>query len=35
MKLLLGIEYLEIEGAGHLAHCEVPDRVNPPDPFPQ
>ena len=25
-----GIEYHEIEGAGHLAHYEFPDRINPP-----
>jgi pimeloyl-ACP methyl ester carboxylesterase len=28
--LLPGIEYHEFEGAGHLAHYEFPDRVNPP-----
>jgi len=28
--LLPGIEYHELEGAGHLAHYEFPDRVNPP-----
>jgi len=28
-NLLPGIEYHDIEGAGHLAHYEFPDRVNP------
>jgi pimeloyl-ACP methyl ester carboxylesterase len=28
-RLLPDIEYHEIEGAGHLAHYESPDRVNP------
>jgi pimeloyl-ACP methyl ester carboxylesterase len=28
--LLPGIEYHEIEGAGHLAHYEFPGRINPP-----
>jgi len=28
--LLPGIEYHELEGAGHLAHYEFPDRINPP-----
>lgn len=27
--LLTGVEYHEIEGAGHLAHYEFPDRINP------
>lgn len=28
--LLPAIEYHELEGAGHLAHYEFPDRINPP-----
>jgi pimeloyl-ACP methyl ester carboxylesterase len=28
--LLPGMEYHELEGAGHLAHYEFPDRINPP-----
>ena len=28
--LLPGIEYHQLEGAGHLAHYEFPDRINPP-----
>lgn len=28
-ELLPGIEYHEIEGAGHLAHYELPDQMNP------
>ena len=28
--LLPGIEYHELDGAGHLAHYEFPDRINPP-----
>lgn len=27
--LLPGIEYHEVDAAGHLAHYELPDRVNP------
>ena len=28
-ELMPDIEYHEIDGAGHLAHYEAPDRMNP------